>query len=104
MELEVMFNSGEGESKGEEYAKPDMPAGLDDSVSVVHVRISAEHMKRIVALKPGAKLSVSIRGTVQSFEQKMQEGYGSPIGELCVHATELKLSRGSEFDELLEED
>lgn len=102
MELEVMFNSGE--EKGEEYAKSDMPAGLDDSVSVVHVCISAEHMKRIAALKPGAKLSVSIRGTVHSFEQKMQEGYGSPIGELCVHATELKLSRGSEFDELLEED
>ena len=33
MELEVMFNSGE--EKGEEYAMPNMPAGLDDSVSMV---------------------------------------------------------------------
>lgn len=102
MELEVMFNSGE--EKGEEYAMPNMPAGLDDSVSMVHICISAEHMKRIMALKPGAKLSISLRGTVHSFEQKMQEGYGAPVGELCVHATELKLSRGSEYDELLEED
>lgn len=101
MELEMYLNSGEEGGEKGEYAKP---AVMDDSVSVVHICISGEHMKQISQLKPGAKMSITLRGQVKSFEQKLQEGYGAPVGELCVHATELKFSRGSEYDELLEED
>lgn len=99
MEFEVKFSQGEG---GEEY--PAGPAVMDSGVSMVHIAIGPEHMKRISQLKPGAKVRIVLRGSVQSFEQKAQEGYGAPVGELCIMAQELSASRGSEYDELLEED
>lgn len=99
MQLELMVQSGEQPYDGE--LGPDI---FDENVTVVKMLIGTEHMKKIQSLKPNTKLRVTLRGMVQSFEQKAQGSEPGTVGELCIYATELDLSRGSEFDALLEGD
>lgn len=101
MNLELTVQDG---SMGEEDGKPEFyPELLDENVTVAKLHIGPEHMRKIQSLKPNVKVTITLRGMVQSFEQAAGAGPKGTTGELCLIATELSSSRGSEFDELLDE-
>ena len=101
MNLELVVQEGymgEGDEKKEFY-----PELFEENVTVAKLHIGPEHMAKIQSLKPNMKVTITLRGMVQSFEQVAGSGPKGTTGELCLIATELSSSRGSEFDELLED-
>lgn len=97
MKVEVEF--GDGSSGPEMPERPDL---VDENMSVMQLELGESHLKRMPNLRPGMKVTMTIRGTVHEMSHKSQEGRGAPIGCLVLLATEVSSSRGSEFEDLLE--
>lgn len=98
MKIGFEFESGVSTDGGEAAPAPDAFSATKAEICLV-----GQHVRKAQNLKPGQKVTVTLRGTVEEMSLEAAEGSAGTTGELCLVVTEFTASRGSEFDDLLDD-
>lgn len=98
MRLGIEFESG----VSDESRMREAPAG-PAATTRADIYFTQRDAAKLRNLKPNTRVTITLRGTVTELTQEAAEGAAGTVGSLCMTVTELSASRGSEFEELLDE-
>lgn len=82
---------------------PEGASSRPAETSVVELELLPKHYKALQNLRPNTKVTLTLRGVVQENSAEAEQGSAGVGGCVKLFLTELSASRGSEFDELLDD-